>query len=64
MCEANVYILHQEKEEPELLLEAVDKIVPSGDDIMLESIFGQRKILKARIKEMTLLEHKIILEKI
>ena len=64
MCEANVYLLHQDEESPELILEAVDKVIPGDDEITLESIFGQRKILKARIKEMTLLEHKIILEKI
>ena len=48
----------------ELLMEAVDRIIPTDGEIMLESIFGQRKILKAKIKEMALLDHKIILEKL
>jgi len=62
MCEANVYVVNQEIEE--LLLERVDKIIPKGDEIYLENIFGQRKILFARIKELHLVDHKIILERI
>jgi len=63
MCEANVYLLDDNGNE-ELFLESVDKIFPCGDEITLESIFSERKTLKAVIKEMALLDHKIILEKI
>lgn len=62
MCEANVYIIKNGTEE--LLLESVDKIIPQDDTIMLENIFGQQKRVKAVIKEMALVSHKIILEKI
>ncbi len=62
MCEANVYIFKNGAEE--LLLESVDKIVPNEDTVLLENIFGQQKIVKARIKEMALVSHRIILEKI
>jgi predicted RNA-binding protein len=62
MCEANVYVMNKEIEE--LLLERVDKIIPKGDEIYLENIFGQRKTLAARIKELHLVDHKIILERI
>lgn len=62
MCEANAYILKDGVEE--LLLESVDKVVPEEDGILLlENIFGQQKKIKARIKEMALVSHKIILEK-
>lgn len=61
MCEANVYMLGKDGKE-KLILESVDKITPSGDEILLENIFSQRKIVKATIKEMTLVDHKIILE--
>lgn len=61
MCEANVYIVKDGVEE--LLLESVDKVVPGEDGILLENIFGQQKIIKARIKEMALVNHKIVLEK-
>ncbi|MHB1126448.1 MAG: CooT family nickel-binding protein [Bacillota bacterium] len=62
MCEANAYLVNEDGEE--LLLENVDRIIPQEDGLLLEDIFGKRKIVKARIKEMTLVEHKIILEKI
>jgi predicted RNA-binding protein len=62
MCEANVYVMNKEIEE--LLLERVDKIIPKGEEIYLENIFGQRKTLAARIKELHLVDHKIILERI
>ncbi|MCG0277492.1 MAG: CooT family nickel-binding protein [Thermanaeromonas sp.] len=60
MCEANAYILRGDKEE--LVLESVDRIVPQEDGLLLEDIFGKKKILRARIKEMALVDHKILLE--
>ena len=62
MCEANVYLVDENGQE-KLLLEAVDRIVPQDDSLVMENIFGQRKIVKARIKEMQLVEHRIILQK-
>lgn len=63
MCEANVYLLEDGGEEV-LVLDAVDKVIPNDNEIFLENIYNERKILKARIKEMELVEHRIILEKI
>lgn len=60
MCEANVYLLKDGKQE--LYFENVDKILPQDGELILEDIFGKKKIIKAIIKEMALLEHKIILE--
>ena len=61
MCEANVYFIDKEGNES-LLLESVDKVVPTNDGIMLENIFSERKTVKAKIKEMALVEHRIVLE--
>ncbi len=61
MCEANVYFIDKEGKE-KLLLESVDKVVPSKDGIILENIFSERKTVKAKIKEMALVEHRIVLE--
>ena len=55
MCEANVYLIDREGRE-RLLLESVDKIIPGEEGIFLENIF------RAKIKEMELVNHKIILE--
>ncbi len=63
MCEANVYLLDEEGEE-KLFLESVDKIIPNGDELCLEDIFNHKKYIRARIKEMELVEHRIVLEKI
>lgn len=62
MCEANVYMTDEDGN-AELLMESVDKVVPREDSIYLESIFGERKNIKAKIKEMELVHHKIFLEK-
>jgi predicted RNA-binding protein len=63
MCEANVYIINKDGDE-ELILESVDKILPGDGIIELENVFCERKIIKAKIKEMALVDHKIILEEI
>jgi len=62
MCEANAYLRKDGKEE--LFFENVDKVLPHEDGLLLEDIFGRRKIVKARIRELALVDHRIILEKI
>jgi len=62
MCEANVYLINKNVEE--LLLERVDTIIPKDGEIYLENIFGERKIVAARIKELHLVDHRVILERI
>lgn len=62
MCEANVFLLDENGAET-LLMDAVDRIVPlEQDKIFLENIYGERKTVRARIKEMHLVEHRILLE--
>lgn len=63
MCEANVYFIDKEGRE-KLVLESVDKVIPCEEGILLENIFSQRRTIRARIKEMALVEHRIILEDI
>lgn len=62
MCESNVYIRENGKEE--LFLEMVDKVIPLEDGIVLEDIFGRRKEIEAKIVELALVNHKVILEKL
>ncbi len=61
MCEANAYLLKEGGEE-ELIFENVDRILPGEDSLLMEDIFGKKKTLRARIKEMALVDHKILLE--
>ena len=62
MCEANVYMVDKNGQET-LVLEMVDIVQPQKDSVILQNIFGQQKIVKAKIKEMALVEHKILLER-
>jgi predicted RNA-binding protein len=58
MCESNAYLIKEGEEE--LLMESVDVIEPEGTDTFrLVDIFGDQKIIKARIKQMNLVNHKI-----
>lgn len=61
MCEANAYILENGKEE--LYLENVDVMKPEEGKIFLKNLFGEQKVFEGEIKEISLLRHKIILEK-
>ena len=61
MCEANAYLLREGKEE--LILEAVDIVEQAeGGKIRLANIFGEQKLLDAKLKSMSLVNHKIIFE--
>jgi predicted RNA-binding protein len=62
MCEANAYLGKGNKEE--LVLEDVMILRPEEGEIYLQNIFGEQKRVKARIKEMNLVDHRIILEEI
>ena len=61
MCEANAYMLKEGKEE--LILEAVDILEQAEEGkIRLANIFGEQKVLDAKLKSMSLVNHKIVLE--
>lgn len=60
MCEANAYIWKNGKEE--LLLEKVDRVLPHEKGLLLQDIFGRQMFFEGRIKELELVDHKIILE--
>ncbi len=60
MCEANAYLVRDGKEE--LIMEAVDILRPESGGVYLQGIFGDQRWVKARIREMTLVEHRILLE--
>lgn len=63
MCEANVYI-NKEDDTEELFLENVNIIMPTENgDLLMENIFGERKLIRASIKEMELVNHRIVIKK-
>jgi predicted RNA-binding protein len=61
MCEANAYIYREGRED--LYLENVDIMRPEEGKIFLKNLFGEQKVFEGTIKEVSLLKHKIILEK-
>lgn len=60
MCEANAYIMEEDKEK--LVMEAVDKVEPVEDGVLLVSIFGEQKFIKGHIYSLSLVDHKIYLK--
>ncbi|MFP4475649.1 MAG: CooT family nickel-binding protein [Desulfatibacillaceae bacterium] len=61
MCEANAYLVVHGEER--LLMESVDTVRPEGEDVWrLENIFGDRYTVRGRIREMALVNHRIVFE--
>ncbi len=61
MCEANAFIYQNGKEE--LYLENVDIMRPEEGKIYLRNLFGEQRVFDGKIREISLLKHKIVLEK-
>lgn len=60
MCEAHAYILKDGTEEK--VLESVDQVTVKNNEIWMVNIFGEQKILKARLLSYNANERKILLE--
>ncbi|MGA7876680.1 MAG: CooT family nickel-binding protein [Desulfoferrobacter sp.] len=60
MCEAHAYLTKDGKEE--LVMQSVDVLRPEGDQMYIQNIFGEQRWIKGRIKEMNLVQHRIVLE--
>ncbi|UCF85762.1 MAG: CooT family nickel-binding protein [Desulfobacteraceae bacterium] len=60
MCEAHAFVLKNGKEE--MVLENVDLVNLEGDEVKLVSIFGEQKVLKARLMLYSNAERKILFE--
>lgn len=60
MCESRVYLATAEGEE--LVLEDVTSLQPEAEGYRLVNLFGQQLHVRARIKDIDLLKHRIVLE--
>lgn len=60
MCEASAYLIENGIEK--LILESVDVLEIEDGEITIVNIFGDQKHLKARIRSLSLVDHRIILE--
>ncbi len=60
MCESNVYIKKDDKEE--LVMENVAAMTPVSDNkFLLKGLFGEQKEIEGRIADIDLMAHKILL---
>jgi len=59
MCESNAYLLQGGTEK--VIMESVDIVRPEDDSTYFENIFGERLKIKALLKEMNLVDHRILL---
>jgi predicted RNA-binding protein len=62
MCQSNAYLIKNGGEQ--LVMEDVSLVKPQGDGLLLVGILGETKQLKARIKELQLMDHRILLEEV
>ena len=60
MCESNVYLLKEGREE--VLMENVDSLRVLGDTVVMKSIFGEETSVRAGLVELQLNAHRIVLE--
>ena len=60
MCESNAYVIKDGAEEP--IFEGVDILEERDGQVRMVNLFGEEHILQARIKMLSLVDHKIILE--
>ena len=60
MCESTAYILKNGNEE--VFFEDVDALENRENEIELVNVFGETKIIRAKIRQFSLVDHKIILE--
>lgn len=63
MCQSTVYIEKRGGEEQEILKDAI-LVEPVEDGVKVQAMFEAPKIVKARIKRIDLLKHKVILEEV
>ena len=60
MCEASAYLLKDGQEV--LILESVDQLESGNETVKIVNIFGEQKEFKGKIRFLSLVDHKIILE--
>jgi predicted RNA-binding protein len=61
MCKTNAYVYEDGDEV--LYLDNVDVVKPEGGELLLRNLFGEEKRFGGRIREISLMKHKILLER-
>ncbi|MBI2503174.1 MAG: CooT family nickel-binding protein [Candidatus Latescibacteria bacterium] len=61
MCQSSVYAISGDREE--LILEEVASVEVEGDQVVMRPLFGEPLSLHARLVEVDLMKHRIVLER-
>ncbi|MBU4301549.1 MAG: CooT family nickel-binding protein [Actinobacteria bacterium] len=59
MCEAIVFVVKDG--EKRKIMEDVVTVHPEGEKVLLTDLFGEQKLITAKVERVDLLEHEIIL---
>ncbi len=62
MCQSSVFVIKDGEEE--LVMKDVSTIKPGANagELLLEGILGEQKVFQGRLKELQLMDHKILVE--
>jgi predicted RNA-binding protein len=60
MCESNAYLIKDGEEQ--LVMESVVFLKPVKGETLLKSMFGEEVTIQAKLKEIDLTGHRIVLE--
>lgn len=61
MCDANAYLIGDDGTE-EVVLESVDLVELDGDQAILTNIFGEQRVLKARLRRFDNSQGRLLFE--
>ncbi|MHB1417022.1 MAG: CooT family nickel-binding protein [Chloroflexota bacterium] len=62
MCEATVFLAEEGAETK--VMENVISMRPEDDQVLLADLLGEQKVVRARVKAVDFLRHRIVLEKL
>ncbi len=62
MCEAVVFLAREGREKK--IMENVVAMRPEGDHILLADLLGEQRIVRAQVRDVDFLRHRIVLEEI
>lgn len=60
MCQSRVVTFRGGQEE--VVMDDVVTVRPQDDQLFLQDLYGQQKVVRARIKELQLMDHRIVIE--
>ena len=63
MCEATIF-LYTKGTEREIMREVLTLEVGEGNRLLLTDLFGERRELEAKVKNIDFLHHKVLLEEV